>query len=141
MTINLPQMIYMPCFQLFARPITITPVASQPGASPYNARGIFDTEEVDIETLEGSLYSDTRSILDILQHEFPILPLQDDHISIPFHEGARGGEFVVSDLNDKGNGGGEVTLRLKRLRQPKFVGAALLLHPPTFGRPRMGLAA
>src|SRR5262249_7084964 len=78
-----------PCFQAFARPVTITPIASQPDAPPYAARGIFDTERIKLETLEGEIFSETHTTLDILEFEFPILPLQDDRLSIPFHEGVR----------------------------------------------------
>jgi hypothetical protein len=63
-----------------------------------------------------------NTILDILQSEFPVLPMQDDRVSIPPHEMVRGGEFVISDVN-KGNAGGEVTLRLKRFAPSKLVGA------------------
>jgi len=95
---------------------------SQPGAPPYNARGIYDTECILIETLDGSLLSETRTILDILETEFSVLPRQDDHVSIPFHEGVRGGEFIVSDRSAQGNAGGEITLRLKRICPPKLIG-------------------
>ena len=39
-----------------------------------------------------------------------------------------------SDVN-KGNAGGEVTLRLKRLILSRFVGAAVVLGAPVFARP------
>jgi len=39
---NFPKLVYLPCYQTFARPITVT------------ARGIYDTEELDIEMLEGA---------------------------------------------------------------------------------------
>jgi hypothetical protein len=71
---------------MFARPVTITPVASQPGAPPYNARGIYDTEEIDVEALDGSLHSTSRTVVDILANEFAVLPAQDDLVSIPPHE-------------------------------------------------------
>jgi hypothetical protein len=54
MTINFVKTVYLPCFGVFARPIIVRPVASQPGAPPYSARGIFDSEEIDIETLDGA---------------------------------------------------------------------------------------
>jgi hypothetical protein len=56
MAVNFPKMVYLPAFKLFARPIIVRPVASQPDAPPYTARGIFDTEDIDIETLDGTLY-------------------------------------------------------------------------------------
>jgi hypothetical protein len=49
-----------------------------------------------------------------------------------------GDTFVVSDVPDAGNAGGEVTLRLKRLALSKLVGAALVLGAPVFTRPELG---
>jgi hypothetical protein len=122
MALDCATLVYKPVFATFARPVTVTPLASQPGAPRYPARGIYDTERILIETLDGSLLSETRTILDILETEFSVLPLQDDHVSIPFHEGVRGGEFIVSDRSAQGNAGGEITLRLKRISPPKLIG-------------------
>jgi hypothetical protein len=109
---------------IFSREVTITPVASQPGASSYSARGIFDTNELEIEALEESWVTSTRTELDIMQTEFPVLPMQDDLISIPEDQSIPGGEFVVSDVTGYGNAGGEVTLVLKRLFLDRIVGTA-----------------
>jgi len=137
MAIDFPHSVYLPSYEAFARPITITPVASQPGVAAYAARGIFDTQKTVVEALDGALYSDSKTILDILAPEFAVLPRQGDLLSIPLHADVRGGEFVVSDLSVEGNAGGEVTLRLRRITQSKFVGGALVLGAPTFGRPAL----
>jgi hypothetical protein len=136
--INFPLDTYLPVYEAFARPVVVTPVASQPGAAAYEARGIFDTQKTVVETLDGALYSDTKTILDILEPEFAVLPMQNDLVLIPYHEGVRGGEFIISDVSVEGNAGGEVTLRLKRITPSQFVGGALVLGALVFGRPPCG---
>ena len=54
---NFPKLVYLPCYQTFARPITVT------------ARGIYDTEELDIEMPEGD--SPLRRGIDAIQHNKP----------------------------------------------------------------------
>ena len=46
-----------PAFAAFARPITVRPVVSQPGAAPYAARGIWSSKPVDVQMADGSILS------------------------------------------------------------------------------------
>ena len=39
MAVDFATLVCLPCFQQFARPVTITPIASQLGAAPYVVRG------------------------------------------------------------------------------------------------------
>ena len=133
--LNFPGMVYEPCYSIFARPISINPVNSQPGAGWYNGRGIFDTNSIEVVALDGSLYSDTRTELDILQYEFPILPQQGDVVSIPQDMQLPGGTFEISDATPIGNAGGEVTLTLRRLVEWRLVGMQYFLPSPEFARP------
>jgi hypothetical protein len=137
MGLSFPTLVYEPCFEVFARSVTITPNNSQPGAPPYGARGIFDTNSMDIEgeAEEQTFFSTTRTELDILQMEFTVLPVQGDYISIPDDNLLPGGEFVVSDIGDKGNAGGEVTLVLKRREEWKLIGYSFFTQSPDFARP------
>jgi hypothetical protein len=137
MTINFPMLLYRPVFEQFARPVTFHPIVSQPGAPSFEGRAIYDTEEIDIETLDGALFSETRTQLDILEIDFSTLPLQGDLVVIAGDENVRGGSFVISDMSPSGNAGGEVSLQLRRISVPKLVGGSLVLAAPTFGRPRL----
>lgn len=143
MALNFPTLIYLPCMEVFARPVTITPLASQPGLAPYGARGIFDTNSMDVESdlEEDVFYSTARTELDILQAEFSVLPMQGDRISIADDELLPGGEFVVSDIGDKGNAGGEVTLVLKRLEEWRLIGYSFFVGSPDFARPQLTIVA
>jgi hypothetical protein len=119
MAVNFLRNVYEPCFDLFARPITIQPLASIPGAGAYDARGIFDSNDMDIEAFTEVMVSSARIELDILADEFGILPRQKDIVRIPFHEDVDGGDFEIADLSPN-NAGGEITLQLKRLEEPKL---------------------
>jgi len=114
MAVNYPLQVYTPAYNLFARPVTFTPVASQPNAPAYAARGIYDTEPIDVLAEEGSIFSDSRVVLDILETEFNVLPLQNDLVNIPENAGMPAlGDFEVIEV--KSNGGGETSLSLRKI--------------------------
>jgi hypothetical protein len=137
MALNFPELVYLPCYDIFARPVTIVPLVSQPGAGTYGARGIFDTNEIQVIAADGSMISDTRTELDILQSEFDVLPEKQDQVFIADDEMIPGGVFEISDVSDKGNAGGEVSLTLKRLVEPRLIGTQYSLGSPTFARPKL----
>lgn len=118
MAINFARQVYQPTFDVFARPVTFTPVASQPGQPDYTARGIYASQPYDIDTEGNVIFSDARTILDIIETEFTILPLQKDRIYIgPSGDLPEIGYFEVLDTDS--NGGGETTLTLKRIVSAK----------------------
>jgi hypothetical protein len=139
MTINFPMLVYLPAFAVFSRPVTFHPIASQPGEPSFEGRGIFDTQRLDLEALDGSRFSETHTQLDILEIDFGTLPLQGDLVVIAGDENVRGGTYVISDMSPSGNAGGEVSLQLKRVHVPKLVGGSLVLAAPIFGRKRLGV--
>jgi hypothetical protein len=109
--------ILLPNYNYWSRPIIVTPLASQPGAAAYDARGIYDSDRVDYYGLDGQNFSDQRTTLDIREAEFPVPPRQGDLISIPDDpSGPSPGEFEVTDTNS--NGGGESTLELRKWESP-----------------------
>jgi hypothetical protein len=116
MAVNFSTLVYLPNFDLFARPITVTPLASQPGMPAYTARGIYGTRPIDVQAEDGSIISDQQTIVDIRQDEFAVLPDQLDRVYIPADPDAGRdlGEFEVTDTED--NGGGETTLVLRKYR-------------------------
>lgn len=114
MAINFHTLVYQPVFDTFARPVIFTPIASQPLAIAYTARGIYDTRPVDVLAQDGAVLSDQQSILDILEEEFGVLPVQLDRVSIPAVDDIPAvGDFEIMDADS--NGGGETTLTLRRL--------------------------
>lgn len=116
MAVDFSTLVYLPNYDMFARPIIITPRASQPGAPAYSARGIYDTRPIDVQAQDGSIVSDQQTIIDILEVEFAVLPEQLDQISVPadINAGRALGDFEVT--NTETNGGGETTLTVRKLR-------------------------
>ena len=114
MAIDFARQVYLPNYNTFARPITVTPLKSQPNQPAYAARGIYTTEPMDVLAEDQSSFSDQRCILDILEIEFSVLPIQGDQISIPGVGLLPAvGDFQVIETKD--NGGGEMTLSLRLL--------------------------
>jgi hypothetical protein len=120
MAINYSTLIYTPVFEMFSRTVTFFPYVSQPGGEPYPGRGIFDTRLLNIQSEDGTVFTDQETILDILEVEFDTLPQQGDHIFVDT-DLASGvpaqGEFEI--LSGSTNGGGETTLILRKWLAPR----------------------
>jgi hypothetical protein len=93
----------------FARPAQVTPVVSQPGEPPYDARGIFRSDKVDIPLEGGGVASDQRTTLDVRMAEFDVQIMQGDKVQV----GQMGARTVVpsdklyrvADVDEDGQGG------------------------------------
>jgi len=114
MAVNFSKLVLLPNYATFARPVTIDPVASQPGVPAYPARGIFNTDDVDVEGEDGEIYSDQQTVLDVLEAEFAVVPQQLDRIFIPAdaEAGPELGWYEIMDADT--DGGGETTLVLRK---------------------------
>jgi hypothetical protein len=111
--VNFASIVYSPNFDFWAVPAIFNPLASAPGSGTYTMRGIFDTRTINVLAEDNSIYSDQRTELDILEREFPVIPKQGDHVTIPQDcNGVDQGEWVVVDSTT--NGGGETTLTLRK---------------------------
>jgi len=119
MAINFSEQVYRQNQDTFSRPVTFTPISSQPNGSPYTARGILEQEAIDVAGLDNSIISESRIILDIRDAEFTVQPLQGDLVDIPADSSGlpAEGQFEVIDTDQ--NGGGESTLTLRRIVQAK----------------------
>jgi hypothetical protein len=115
MGVNWSSDLYAAEQDLYGRPVTFIPLASNPSGSAFLARGIYDTNTTNVPLDDGSYLSDQQTILDIRELEFPIIPVQGDHVIIDVDtwSGAPAeGEFVIT--NCWRNGGGETTLQLQK---------------------------
>ena len=118
MAINFSRQVYNPIFAVFARPVTFTPLASQPDQPAYIGRGIYSTQPIDVLAEDTSIFSDTRTILDIIEVEFSVVPVQKDTLLIDAYADLPAiGSFEVIEV--KSNGGGETSLSLRRLMETK----------------------
>lgn len=118
MPIDYASAVYTHAQDKFGRPITVTPLKSQPNVPPYNARGIYTTEEQDIQAEDSSIFSDQHTIIDVIAVEFDVVPIQGDHIFVPAVGSIpEAGLFEIIDVQD--NGGGEITFDLRKVVQSK----------------------
>lgn len=109
MALNFSVQVYRPAFDIFARPVTFSG-----SAVPSAGRGIYNTDTTDVVTEDGSILSDQRTILDVLEEEYTVLPSQGDGVIIPAEGDLPAlGEFKVIDV--RSNGGGETTLTLRKV--------------------------
>jgi hypothetical protein len=119
MALNFSTLVYLPNFDLFARPITVAPMI---GSAYSDMRGIFDTDSLDVIGIDGqSIITDQKTFIDIRVSEFTSaghsIPEQGDIINIPAVDDldAEGNWEVVSSSD---NGGGEVTIIIRKLVTP-----------------------
>lgn len=120
--IDFDALVLAPCQSILARPITVTPLASQPGNStamppllaglPYLARGIWSSKPTDVATEDGILSSQVHT-LDIRALDFPVPPIAGDVIEVPAAGSLpRLGVCLVEDTDDDGQGGTVLTLKI-----------------------------
>jgi hypothetical protein len=118
MAINPSVDVYLPVYDQWARPIVVFPVKSKPGQPPYNARGIYSTETTNFQAEDGSIISEQKTICDVREAEFEVVPMQFDRIAVGASAaGPAFGQFEVRDTST--NGGGETTLTLRKLEDEK----------------------
>jgi hypothetical protein len=115
MAVNWSTQVYDPIFTALARPVNFNALKSAPGNPTYTGRGIYSTVSVDVLGEDSTIISDARTILDVREAEFSVVPIQGDRLTIPADAGMPAlGSFEVIDTNT--NGGGETTLFLRKLK-------------------------
>lgn len=113
-SVDYSTLIYAPNYDMFARPILVTPLASQPAAGAYQARGIYNHNRINVALEDGSILTEQETILDIRTAEFRVPPQQNDQVSIPADGTVPAvGDFLITSAWD--NGGGEISLHLRKL--------------------------
>lgn len=114
MGVSYSTMILLPNYEFFARAVTFTPVASQPGGPAYVARGIYTSGVQTIDDEGMQITTDQQVILDVRETEFSVVPIQGDLVAIgPDGDNPDLGSFEVVDAWN--NGGGETTLVLRKI--------------------------
>ncbi|UPK03107.1 hypothetical protein [Bradyrhizobium sp. 170] len=112
MAVNLDVLLQGPIFDFWAVPVTFKPIKSQPGQPDYQGRGILNTYSLDVAGLDGKIYSDQRTILDIRESEFAVLPEQNDRLLIPKDcNNVPRGEYQIADASSDGGGQTMLTIR------------------------------
>jgi hypothetical protein len=115
--VDFSTLVYGPAFDMFARPVTFYPYVSQSSGASFAGRGIYDTDELEVMTLDGAVFSDQQTILYVREVEFSVLPQQGDRIYIDEADaGPALGEFEITDAH--ANGGGETKCILRKWLPP-----------------------
>lgn len=121
MTVNL-DLALSAGLRAFARPITVTPQASQPArveggvsipvGQPYEARAVWASRPIDVQTEQGIMSSQEHK-LGIRALDFEIPPAPGDLIEVPaylFYP--RIGLVEVEDGDDDGQGGTSLSVKV-----------------------------
>ena len=145
MGVDFATWVYLPNFDAFARSLTFYPLVSQPSGMPFVARGIFDTNDIDVVGMNNEIITDSRTELDIFMPEWAVYPVQGDVVDIPWEDDVDGGLFQIADVHGHGNAGGELTCTLARFEQGRLLGyflkpaqASFTLGALDFATPALG---
>jgi hypothetical protein len=112
MAVNFDVLLQSPIFDFWSVPVTFAPLVSQPGQPSFQGRGILSTYSIDVEAADNTIYSDQRTILDIRESEFGVMPQQNDHVTIPRDcNGVAKGEYQIIDASSDGGGQTMLTIR------------------------------
>jgi hypothetical protein len=111
--IDFDALVLGPAMAIFARPITVRPIVSQPLAAPYAARGIWGRRAADMQLEDGSILGTDDLTIGIRIGEFPILPKPGDLIEIDAHMSLpRIGVCEMVDDGDDGQGGYAIVVKI-----------------------------
>lgn len=102
--IDFDAMVLAPAQLAFARPVTILPIASQPGVGSYSGRGDFRRPHTEVQIAEGE-FTTVSPTLGIRASEYPVLPAIEDKVVI----GAD--TWLVVDVRPDGEGDVKLVLR------------------------------
>ena len=122
MAIDFSALVLGPCQDAFGHPVSILPVASQPGQGAYAARGIWTVDDVNLVTEDGGNFSSRTLKLGIRLSEFPIYPKQGDRITsstadlpLAYWEApippAGTVDFLIDDFRPDGQGKADLILK------------------------------
>jgi len=122
MSISFSTLLALHAFDMYSRPITVTPVASNPGAPAYaGQRAIYNTGPLTITNDEGmviAIIADHETIMDIRTVEFDnggyALPQQGDQVHFDADADIRGGDFEITG-GPEYNGGGQAMYYIRKL--------------------------
>ena len=72
-------LVYAHGYDTFSRLVNFIPAVGL----PYSGRAIYDSRSIDVQTEAGVILSDAETIIDIIEAEFIVLPVQGDVVDIP----------------------------------------------------------
>lgn len=122
MSVDLSALVLGPCMDAWAKPVTITPVKSQPTAAPFGMRGVWIVDNINLVADNGAPFSSRTIKFGIKLDELSIPLAQGDYIRTLASDLPMGYvrdvvpgavvDFIID--NDQPDGQGGVVLILKR---------------------------
>jgi len=122
MSIDFSALVLAPAMATFGRPVLILPIASQPIAAPYPARGIWTVESINIPTEDGGTFSSVKLKLGIRLADFTIAPNVEDRVAtaasqlpLAYWQGVLPTDgnidFIIDNFSPDGQGGAVLILK------------------------------
>ena len=112
--IDFDALVLKPAGDIFQIMVSYTPTVSQPGAPSFATHGVYSSTDMDVEMQDGAIFSDQQTKLGIRLRDFAAPPDEGDYVTITdMRHPAYGKQFWVGDLDEDGQGGGSLLLRLK----------------------------
>lgn len=113
--IDFDALVLGPAMTVFAKPIIVNPVRSQPGHAAYAARGVWAIKPIDVQTEDGSVMSSRIYTLGVKLSEFLVPPTEEDQVTITnviIRDVMRAtATFLIDDVDPDGQGGAVWTLK------------------------------
>jgi hypothetical protein len=112
--IDFDALVLKPAGVIFQIRISVTPLVTQPGLPAYEASGVYNKRDLDVEMQDGTIFSDHQVSLGIRLWDFVVPPDQGDLITIiDDRHPAFGEQYWVGDSDQDGQGGAMLLLRTK----------------------------
>jgi hypothetical protein len=112
--IDFDALVLKPAGDIFQIKVSFTPTVSQPGVAAFDTNGVYSSTDLDVEMQDGAIFSDQQTKLGIRLRDFAAPPDEGDFVTITdTRHPACGKQFWVGDLDEDGQGGGTLLLRLK----------------------------
>jgi hypothetical protein len=110
--IDFDALVLGPCQDIFSRPVTVTPVVSQPAAATFAARGIWKAPTANVGLEDGAIMVSQDLVLGVRLADFPVAPVEGDHIEIDAYLSLpRVGVCTIDRVNDDGIGDAHLVLK------------------------------
>ena len=111
--IDFEALVLGPCQDAFSRPVTVTPLASQPGQPAYQARGIWRAPQANVALEDGSVMNSQDLILGMKRGDMTVPVLEGDQIEIDTYLSLpRIGVCLIDRINKDGIGDMQIVLKI-----------------------------
>jgi hypothetical protein len=112
--IDFDALVLGPASDIFQIRVTFYPTVSQPGAPAFDTFAVYSSAPVDVIMQNEAIYSDQQTSMGIRLRDFAAYPEEGDHVTVTDERHpAFGKQFWIGDLDEDGQGGGTLLLRLK----------------------------